>query len=349
MKYEFRQLEDLELWNGFLENFPTLQDGVPRVTFVQSYEWILFQRSLGNQCFPFAWFDSGGNIVAVAASILIKAKRGSYLYVRNGPVLDWNDKVLLDQCIDDLKSEAKKLGAWFVRLSPLIEGETNIKLENAVDDPMHDVEALDTWMIDVRKSEDELLSTTKKKHRYEIRKSIQPEPDGAGLESEIRTDVEAIDIFYEILSDTVRRQGWNAYSKEYIQKEFEAFSKGNKASIIFAKKNGKYIAGGVFIHFANQTFYHYGASLSAYNKIPGPYRVIWEAIRLTKEKGLTYVNLWGVSPEDKPKHPWFGLSRFKRKFPGFEQKWAHSKDLPLSPFYWLTNLYDRIDKTRKGY
>lgn len=347
MKYELRQLEDSSLWNSFVENFPTLQNGVPRVTFVQSYEWISFQRSLGNECFPFAWFDDSNNIVAVAAAVLVRAKRGSYLYIRNGPVLDWDNKVLMHQCINDLKTAAKKIGVWFIRLSPLTETEINLK--NSVNDPMHDVEALDTWIVDVRKSEEELLSMTKKKHRYDIRKSIQPEPEGAGLESEIRTDVSAIDIFYDLLSDTIRRQGWNAYSKEYIRKEFEAFSNQNKASIIFAKKDGKYIAGGVFIHFANQTFYHYGASLSEYNKIPGPYRVIWEAIRLSKEKNISFVNLWGVSPEDKPKHPWFGLSRFKRKFPGFEQKWSHSKDIPLSPFYWFTNLYDRIDKTRKGY
>lgn len=344
---EFKEITDKEKWNSFVENFNRTSAGVPRSNFIQSYEWADFQEKNHNKAFRFA-VTEGEEILGVALAVMIKAKRGKYLYIRNGPVIDWNNKELADFMIKNLKEFAVKNGLWFIRMSPLVEKEsteaTYLKSLNHRENPMNDVDALDTWLLDVTLNEEEILAAAKKKNRYEIKQSLKDE-----LTAEVYQSSEKLYIFYSILEDTVKRQNWNSYSFEYIKNEFESFSKSNNASLILVKYEEKYIAGGIFIHFADQTAYHYGASLSEYNKVPGPYRVIWEAIRESKKRNIKYLNFWGIAPEDRPDHPWTGLTRFKKKFPGFEQRWMSSIDLPLSPLYNLTNIFERIDKTRKGY
>ncbi|MCA9386499.1 peptidoglycan bridge formation glycyltransferase FemA/FemB family protein [Candidatus Dojkabacteria bacterium] len=348
MNYNLRECTNKDEWNDFLNSYPPTQSGVPVVTFVQSFEWIEFQKSLDKKSFALGIYN-GDSLVGVAACVFIDAKRGKYLYVRNGPVIDWDNKVLVDFTMFALKKFAESLGAWFVRISPLVEkgsiGERNIKSHKRIQSPMFDVEALDTWIMAIDKDEEELLSSAKKKNRYEIKKAITDQ----SLEPEIYSDSSKLEEFYKILEDTVERQKWVSYSFEYIKNEFDAFANDNLASLVLIKHDNKYIAGGIFIHYAGQTFYHYGASLSEYSKIPGPYRVIWEAIKEAQRRNNKFFNFWGIAPENKPDHPWIGITRFKQKFPGFEQRWMPASDLPVGKKYWLTNFYERVDKYQKGY
>lgn len=348
MKYTFKELKDKQKWNDFVSKYPTTPEGVPRTTFIQSYNWLEFQQSQNNDVYSLAIYDAQETIVGVAAGVIIRARRGNYLYIRNGPVLDWNNQELVAQFIAHLKQYAKSKGLWFIRISPLVERGTTaeqvIQKQNWPNCPMHDVEALDTWILNVNRPIEEIFQDQKKKTRYEIRNA-----EKLGVETFITQDSKYLVEYYEILKDTVQRQGWNAYSLSYIQKEFEAFVKDDMGSMILMKYNNTFIAGGIFVHFNRQTFYHYGASLTAYKDIPAAYLMLWEAIKLSNSRNDTFFNFWGITPENRPKHPWEGLTRFKMKFNGVAQRWTQSKDIPVSPKYLLTNVYERIDKYRKGY
>ena len=347
---EFKEIKSRSLWNSFVESFS--EKNIPRSTFMQSFEWVEFQRSIGNEAYTFGIIHNQ-KLIAAAASVIIKAKRGKYIYIRNGPVLDWSNKVLVEFLIKKIKDFAKTQKLWFIRLSPLIEtgSEENNILKNfkGRPNPMNEIDALDTWILDARMSEEELLKIAKKKYRYEIRKALSTGENGLNLKTEITDNPLKVNDFYDILKNTIKRQKWNAYSLNYIKNEFEIFSKQNKATLVLVKKDNVNIAGGIFIHFANQSTYHYGASLSEFSNIPGAYRVIWEGLRLAKKRNMSFLNLWGIAPENQPNHPWNGLSKFKMKFPGFAQRWTHSIDLPISLKYNLTNAFERIDKYRKGY
>lgn len=384
MNYEFKNLEDKDSWNNFLLNFPklnvvkeqdgsTFNDAISQFSFIQSFEWIEFQRSLGRDVYPLGIYGrnneesqnssekesqvSKDKLIGVAAGVIIKAKRGSYLYIRNGPVINWEDNELVSSVLDHLKEYAKQRGLWFVRISPLIEKQSKaseiLSSFKLPDFPMNDVEALDTYLMPLIGSEDEIFNSVKKKTRYEIRNALN--------KCEIITtqDVKYIDDFYSVLLETVKRNNWTAYSKEYITKEFQAFNNQNSleakesksgATIVLAKYQGKFIAGAIFIHFADQTFYHYAASLTEYRDVAAPYAVIWEGIKLAIQRQHKFFNFWGITPENaKDSHPWTGLTRFKFKFPGFSQRWNTAKDLPVSWKYWLTHTFEKIDKAKKGY
>lgn len=347
MKYEFKEIKDKATWNNFLTNYPTLENKIEQFSFIQSYQWMEFQESTGKETYKLGIFENG-ELVGVAAAVIIRAKRGSHLYIRNGPVLDWSNTELVKEFINHIKTFAKRKKLWFVRISPLVEknskGANNIEKLKLPICQMNDVEALDTWVMNIEDDELTLFNKIKKKTRYEVRKAEKI------CEVIVSSDIAMIEDFYEIELDTVERNKWNVHSKEYIKKEFEKFNQNQNSNVVLIKYDNKFIAGGVFITFAKQTYYHYGASLTEYRNIPASYLMIWEAIKLAKSKESSYFNFWGITPENaKENHPWTGLTRFKMKFPGFEQRWIPARDIPVSSKYLLTNIFERYDKSRKGY
>ena len=346
---KFEEIKSKTDWNNFLANYPTTANGIPRTTFIQMYEWSEFQEKNHKNSLKFQILNENGDIIGGGIGVIIKAKRGSYVYFRHGPLIDWSNSSMVNQTIQYIKDFCRKNDLWFARVSPLVEKDSKesemIEKMHFVKCPMNDVEALDTWMLDVSHDEVDLMNMMKKNTRYLVKKAAKD----SELSVVITEKSDHFEDFWDILEDTVKRQDWTPYSHNYVKNEFETFAKEGKASMVLVKYQNKFISAGIFLHSPNQSSYHYGASLTEYSKIPGSYRMIWEAIKLAKSKGSKYFNFWGVSPENNPKHPWFGLSQFKRKFPGFEQNWHESKDIVVSRKYWMTNVFEKIDKYRKGY
>lgn len=338
---EEKIITDKTSWDTFLINC-----GYPS-SFFQSWNWGEFQNKLGYEVVRLGFFD-GNEQFGAASGIVIRAKRGKYLYVRNGPVLSWENKDRVNFVINSLKKLAKDLGLWHVRISPHIESGTNeSNVLNSFNFPiskMSDVDALDTWVLDLEQTDEEILNNMRKTTRYEIRKA-----EKQGVKIITSVDPEDIDKFYPIYEDTVKRQQWTGYSKDYIKKQFETFVKDNQAKLFLAEYEGKFIAASIFIYYGNSSNYHYSGSLTEFRKIPAPALIQWKNIQEAKQRGLKRYNFWGISPENKPNHPWQGLSFFKTGFGGFAERWLPTRDIPVSPLYYVTYIFESIDKKRKGY
>lgn len=349
MKYKFEKNISDALALNFLDGFAKSCKDLPSTSFIQSPFWSELQCEIGLEAFSLSAVTEGEEVVGIAFCTVIRAKRGKYLYVRNGPVLDWNNTELAAQFINHLKAVAKTLGLWFIRISPLVGQDSNytnfIKSLGGLDCPVSEVEALDTRILDLELSEEDLLISVKKKTRYLIRQAEK----SFELKSEVYFDNSKFEEFYSIFQETVERKKWNSLSYNYIKKEFNVFAKNNAAYMVLIKQGEKYVSGGIFIKFLNQAVYHYGASTSLSEKVPLAYLMLWKAILTAKQENCDFFNYWGVSPENKPNHPWFGLSLFKRKFPGFDQHWHTAQDIPVSYKYLFTNFIDKVDKKRKGY
>ncbi|MDQ7020704.1 MAG: peptidoglycan bridge formation glycyltransferase FemA/FemB family protein [Candidatus Dojkabacteria bacterium] len=119
MAFEFKELRNKNEWNDFLINFQKKDDGRENFSFIQSYQWLELQELYGRKVYPLGIYQDD-KLIGVSAGIGIRARRGSYLYVRNGPVIDWNNSQLVEALISHYKYYAKKNGLWFIRISPLI-------------------------------------------------------------------------------------------------------------------------------------------------------------------------------------------------------------------------------------
>jgi lipid II:glycine glycyltransferase (peptidoglycan interpeptide bridge formation enzyme) len=183
----------------------------------------------------------------------------------------------------------------------------------------------------------------KKNHRNLIRRAIK---DGVTiLESDSE---ESLKDFYDIHMETVQRHGFIPFSFEYIKQELGSFKADNQIMIFNAKYQEKIISSAIVVFYADEAFYHHGASSSEYSKVPSSYLALWAAIQSAKRRNLSKFNFYGIV-DNNPKHPWYGLSQFKKGFGGYESNLMHCQDLPLTWKYGVTYLIEIIRKIKRGY
>ncbi|MBN1915756.1 peptidoglycan bridge formation glycyltransferase FemA/FemB family protein [Candidatus Dojkabacteria bacterium] len=342
----FHEVDTQKEWDSFIyeHDFPT--------SFLQSWNAGEFYKSIGNSIARIGAYDEN-KLKGIALVQKVAAKRGKMLHVRHGPVLDYDNERLVDTFIDYLKELTLKEKYDFLRISPQIKPGS--KQENFLcslgfnDSQMHDVDAEITWVLDLEQSEEQILNGMRKNTRYYINRAKRD-----GVEIIKSQDIQDLNSFWEIYQDTVKRHKWNAYDFNYIKKQFKVFVKDNQIMLFLSKYNDKYIGGSLFTYFKDQAVYHHSGTLSEYSKVPSAYLLQWESILEAKARGLKKYNFWGIAPTDKnddpkKKHPWYGLTFFKMGFGGEVEHWIHAKDMPVSKKYWLTHVYEKVERKLKGY
>jgi peptidoglycan pentaglycine glycine transferase (the first glycine) len=117
--------------------------------------------------------------------------------------------------------------------------------------------------------------------------------------------------------------------------------------LFFGKYQGEYVSTAFVVYANGSGFYHHGASNQKFPSITASEAVQWAAIKEAKARGCERYNFWGIVPEEAVKHPWHGLSKFKRGFGGFAEGYIHAQDIPLTSKYWLNYLVEKIRKIRR--
>jgi len=320
-------------------------------SFLQSWNWGEFNKVTGEKIWRIGIFEDN-NLEAVSLVLKVKARRGSFLFVPYGPVypdnLDINQKEkVLRELTVFLKDLAKKEKVVFIRISsPLEKNEENLEIFKKIgfrDAPIHMMHPEITWLLDITKSEEEIMKGMRKTHRNLIRRA-----EKEGVEILQGTDEEDVKIFYDIHMETVKRHKFIPFSFNYIKSEIEIFRKDDQISVFSAKYDNKRISSAIIVFYKDQAFYHHGSSRSEYNKIPASYLALWKGILEAKKRGIKTFNFYGIV-EDKPKHPWYGLSQFKKGFGGYKKELVHCQDLPLSKKYLITYMVETIRKIKRGY
>jgi len=351
-KYTIQEINDKGMWEDFLGN-SSGQECSP-TSFIQSWNWGEFSKKMGQKIYRLGIYqntNAGTTMVGIALGILIKAKRGKYLHFRHGPVINWKDQELVKFVLDYFEKLAKTEGASFVRISPLIT-YSQVKqlpelMKRSKTSQMHNVDSEETWILDLNKTEEELLANMRKNTRYSIRKA-----EKMGVKIIKTKDSKYLDEFWNIMMDTVKRQKWTFYSKEYIKNEFEIFAQDDKALLFLASYNNKLIAGSMFIYDHNQSAYHHSGALTEFRNVPASYMIQWEAIKEAKARGLKRHNFWGL-PLTKNNQldmhdPWTGVGLFKVGFGGHAERWAHARDIPVSWKYWTTHYYEKFETFKRN-
>lgn len=311
--------------------------------FFQSWNWGEVQEKLGFEVLRFGIFDNK-TLIGVCMVIVINAKRGRYLHLRHGPIFSRYSKEYVDCFIDYLSAIGKDKHAFFIRMSPLlavgsVSEISDKKWKNA---PIHNMDGEICWVLDITKSEDDLLKNMRKSHRYLIRKA-----PSYGIEIFKTEDQKYISEFLEIYKDLSKRKHFVPHKG--IAEEFAVLTKDKQVLLFLAKYEKKLIAGALILFVGDMAIYHHSSSLDAYKHIPASYLIQWEAIKEAKKRGKQLYNFWGIAPTAAKNHPWQGLTLFKTGFGGYKREFLHAQDLPLSTWYYKTFFIEYIAKMRKGY
>lgn len=329
-------IESKPIWEEFLLSH------APQSLF-QSWLWGEVEKKAGHSVYRFGIFDRN-TLVGIAQILVVRARRGTFFHIRHGPVWKEQKKTYWKEFIASLRLLAKKDGAWFIRVSPLIENSPKnhelMKSVHFVHSPTHEVDAERCWVLDLDKSDEELLMGMRKTTRYEIRQAQK-----SVVTVQRSTDSKDLAGFYQLYEETSRRHGFVAHSS--ITEEFEVFAREHKALLLLGYYQKELVAGAIVLFYGGQAIYHHGAS--KFSKVPASYLVQWEAIAEAKKRGIKVYNFYGIAPDDKPNHPWRGITLFKKGFGGRQINYLHAHDYPLSPLYVVSMFIETVRRLRRGY
>lgn len=350
------EIKDKKIWDDFV----TAQS---EHSFLHAFAWGEFNRSMDDKVWRLGVYDlapttaapiaSKDKLIAVALVIKVHARRGNFLFIPHGPVFDSNEKNskfdILKLLTQEFKKVAKEEKVNFIRVSPiLLDTEENIKIFKKLgyrEAPIY-MHAENTWVLPLDSDEENLLYGMRKNTRNLIRRAKKEEVSIIS-----GNEYYLIDNFIKLYKETAKKHSFVPFSERYIDSEIKAFNQEEncEAKVYLAKYKGEYIAGAVVVFYGDSAFYHHGASSSKYSKIPASYLLQWQAIKDAKGAGKNFYNFWGiVKNENDKKNPWYGLTLFKKGFGGMRRDHMHAQDLPITPFYWLNYVVEKVRLWKRG-
>jgi lipid II:glycine glycyltransferase (peptidoglycan interpeptide bridge formation enzyme) len=208
---------------------------------------------------------------------------------------------------------AKEEGAFFVKIEPnrkLSDSVLQEKLKsNGFTTEKWSLQPTKSITIDLSQDKEKLLANMEKDTRYSVRKA---ERDGVVTEKS-----RDIDKFLNLHKETSKRQRFWTSEKD-SKSLWDSLPEENRA-LLFAKKDGKILAG-TFLIFHDKIAHFYEAASSIYRRdLMAPYLIVWEGIKLAKLKGCETFDFEGiVDSRITATKKWKGFTHFKRGFGGEE-------------------------------
>ncbi len=303
--------------------------------FLQSEIWAKTNRLIGHKV-----------VVRKGIVMIVKsAKRGRYLEVPGGPLIDWQDEKAVASAKQIMIQTGKENRCAFVRFRPqLLDKADNraiLTQIGAKKSPMH-LAAEHTVIIDLTQSQEDLLANMRRQTRYEVRRAGK-----LGLLVEKSNSRQAFLEFHQVQSSTAARQHFVPPDIKTLLAEREAF--GDQAQIYIAKTaDGQPIAYGLILISGDEAAYYEAASTELNRRLPGAYALQWQVMRDLKKQGIKRYNLWGIAPANQPHHRYAGVTTFKTGFGGKVVTYVPAHDLILSRIKYAPDyLVEIIRKKRR--
>ncbi|MEK7495269.1 MAG: peptidoglycan bridge formation glycyltransferase FemA/FemB family protein [Patescibacteria group bacterium] len=204
-----------------------------------------------------------------------------------------------------------------------------------------------TQILDLTKTEDELIKSFHSKTRYNIRLA---EKKGV-IVKEMSND-EGFKIFSKLYFETCKRQKYFGHTPKYHKIIWDSLKK-DIAHILIAFYNDAPLAAYELFYFNNTLYYPYGGTSLEYRNLMASNLLMWEAIKLGKKLGAEKFDMWGsLGPNYDPTDPWSGFTRFKEGYGTKFTEFIGSYDLVINPmlykiyniFYSLREIYLKLKR-----
>lgn len=249
------------------------------------------------------------------------------------------------EMITELKQIGKENNCIFIQLEPNIINSSEFKVNSFELKPSaRPLFTKYTFILDLTKSEDELLKNMHSKTRYNIKVAQKHTVEVVEDNSD-----EAFEEYLRLTRETTQRQGFYAHTEKYhrlmwetLKEKTEKNNDALSAHLFLAKYNSKPLVAWIVFVYKDILYYPYGASSSENRETMASNLMMWEVIKWGKNKGLKSFDMWGaLGPEPDPKDPWSGFHRFKQGYGPEHVEFVGSYDLVINPilyeFYKIAN------------
>lgn len=313
---------------------------------LQSYEWGEFREKTGVKVIRRGAFQNDKLIDGFTLTIHpIPHTKYTIGYLPKGTMPT-------KELLDELHEVGKEENCIFIQLEPNVTAshDTKYEIQNTELVPAaHPLFTKYTFILDLTKSEDELLKQMHPKTRYNIK--VAQKHNVKVVEDNTK---EAFKKYIELTEETTKRQGFYAHSRKYHEMQWQTFSHNHQSDsltshLLVGRFHEKILTTLLFFIFKNTLYYPYGASSNEHRNVMHSTLTMWEGIHLGKKLGLTSFDMWGAAEAENPDiaNPYYGFHRFKQGFGATYTEFVGSYDLVINPRAY--RLYKIVDKLRWTY
>ncbi len=221
-------------------------------------------------------------------------------------------------------AEARRIGCGWVRMEPGTEIARDEILRFAQDDKLktvkapHDMQPRETFVVDISKSEEELLAEMKSKTRYNVRLA-----EKRGVRVFASHDEKYRKVFVDLVTGTADRKGIVPHPRHYYETMLNMLL-GDTVTLFVAEHEGDILGVNLMIFHGDIATYLHGGSADVKREYMAPFLLQWEAMKEAKRRGCTRYDFGGVrtvsrqpsAVNEKQSAPngWEGITRFKTGF-----------------------------------
>lgn len=292
----------------------------PNGSLWQSLAWKTYQEALGRKVRLYTAYEKE-RLVGSALVTIDRTSFGLSVWdIPRGPITAAGSTQLAVRLLEKIIEDAKADRCVSIFLSPLTDPTAYCILRTA-SSPRHEQPDA-TRIIDLTKTEEEMLAQMKPKGRYNISVAQR-----SNLTVRSSTDIDA---FYRLLKGTGERDQFGIGPKTRYKAFLERLP-GSFLLLCYLKETP--VAGLLGVVHGTTGIYYYGASAYEHRALMAPYLLQWEAMRHCKSQGCVHYDLLGVAPMGaSTDHAWAGISSFKEKFGGELISYPHEQQLVLRPW-----------------
>jgi len=300
------------------ENYNKLVKAQAGSQFLQSWEWGDFLMESDELVHRYALWNEQGTYDTVFSLIQKPLGLGfSYYYLSRADL--GHDKKEIQFIFDEIKKIGRNEKVVFLRFEPLSKfkiADWKAKITKTID-----VQPSQTLILDLRKSEDELLQDMHQKTRYNIRLA---DKKGVEVMAVAHQDIDKeFENFWNLMRITKERDAFRIHDREH----YREMLKIGFIKLYLAKYNDQVLAAAIVSFFGDTATYIHGASSSEMRSLMAPYLLQWEMIKAAKGRGCRYYDFYGID-ENK----WPGVTRFKLGFGGDRKIYPGTYDLRFNKF-----------------
>ncbi len=325
MSVEYTQ----EQWNALVAPFAPISGA-----FLQSFAWGEFQQSQGREVKrivvnvnPLLFMgelgggggprgaEPQGTRTAIAQAVKLKAPlRMTYWLVPKGPIGDASSTAMRDSVV-------AALGAS----TDYIRTESAERLPRSI--ATKDMHPHTTRLIDLTQGYDAVFGDFHTRVRYNTRLAKKK-----GVICEF-VSLDRFEEFVELMKQTAERDEFSIHEIAYYRSMIERLGAEPSchAKLAIASKDGTPLAATLTIDaFGTRTYLH-GASGNMMRELKATHVLQDFVIHDAITSGMIRYDFWGIAPEgSSSKHPWAGITEFKKAFGGYVYATAGTFDIPVN-------------------
>lgn len=290
----------------------------------QTPTWGKFDDALPERTFLGSFrYDDGERLVAIASATLYQQKGRNWIWIKRGPLYasEPNTQTVKKMC-STLKaqfSSVKGAPPLFIRLSSPTK---TTPLLAPFEHTMYD----ETVVVDLTKTEDEILAGMSQSGRRGMRKAKKEE-----LVVESFSGNKAVSLFekhcYRVLKETAIRDHFGIHPLKMYITMLERLGESARLYVILHKK--QIVAWAITTEYDQTVLYYYGGSDDKARDLHAPYLLHWQIIKDMKARNNKIYDFMGIAGKNYPSLA--HVTTFKLKFSKDIVSVPPAYDLPLQP------------------